>query len=199
MALDVDRDELARRLVHVSGVWFPAIYLLGLVSWRELEWLLVVAASVAFGLEAVRLYVGFDWSALERIFDRLTREYEQENLAGYFLYLFSMACVALLFSPRSALPGMFMLAIADPVSGLLGSGELRAAKQGFVLLVMFGISVLIASFFVSPLPAICGALAATLADGVKPVVGGYVIDDNLSIPIAAALAIELGLWLPVGP
>jgi len=173
-------------------------YLLGLVSWRELGYLLVLAASAAFGLEVLRLRVGLDWPILERVFDRLTREYEQDNLAGYFLYLFSMALVAVFFSPRSAVPGMLMLAIADPVSGLLGSGELRAAKQGFVLLVTFGVSVLIASFFVPPVPAVLGALAATLADGVKPVVGGYVIDDNLSIPIAAACAIELGLRLPVG-
>jgi len=196
--MDVDRDELARRLVHVSGVWLPVSYLLGLVSWRELGYLLVLAASAAFGLEVLRLRVGLDWPILERVFDRLTREYEQDNLAGYFLYLFSMALVAVFFSPRSAVPGMLMLAIADPVSGLLGSGELRAAKQGFVLLVTFGVSVLIASFFVPPVPAVLGALAATLADGVKPVVGGYVIDDNLSIPIAAACAIELGLRLPVG-
>ena len=191
-------DELARRLVHVSGAVFPLSYLLGVLSWRELGWVLVAVAAAAFCLEALRLYVGLDWAVLQRLFDRLTRAYEQDNLAGYFLYLFSMALVALLFDPRSALPGILMLAIADPVSGLLGSGELRAAKQGFVLLVTFGVSLLIALSFVSLVPAVLGALAATLADGVKPAPWGYVLDDNLTIPIAAALAIEAGLRLPVG-
>jgi len=39
--------------------------------------------------------------------------------------------------------------------------------------------------------AAVGAAGATLADGVKPVVAGYVVDDNLSIPPAACT----GIWL----
>ncbi|PSP74044.1 dolichol kinase [Halobacteriales archaeon QS_3_64_16] len=191
-------DEIARRLVHVSGLVFPLSYLLGVLSWRQLGWVLTATALAAFALEVFRLRVGLDWALLDRVFDHLTREYEQDNLAGYFLYLFSMAVVALLFAPRAAIPGMLMLAIADPVSGLLGSSELQAAKQTFVLLVTFGISVFLASLFVPPVPATLGGLAATLADGVKPAPWGYVIDDNLSIPIAAALAIEIGLLLPIG-
>ena len=196
--MNVDRDEIERRLVHVSGVVFPLSYLLGVLSWRTLGWVLVLVATTAFCLELLRLYVGLGWPILKQIFDRLTREYEQKNPAGYFLYLFSMALVALVFAPRAAVPGMLMLSIADPVSGLLGSGELRAAKQGFVLLVTFGISVFLAFLFVPPVPATLGALAATIADGVKPAPWGYVIDDNLSIPIAAALAIEFGFGLPIG-
>ncbi|PSQ60006.1 MAG: dolichol kinase, partial [Halobacteriales archaeon SW_9_67_25] len=39
-------------------------------------------------------------------------------------------------------------------------------------------------------------LAATVADGVKPVVAGYVLDDNLTIPPAAAVAMTVGLQFP---
>jgi dolichol kinase len=190
MGLDVD-DEIARRLVHVSGSAFPLAYVLDVLSWRQLGWVLAGGTIVALGLEGLRLSVGLDW----RIFDRLTREYERDNLAGYFLYAVSLTLTALVFRPRVALPGMFMLTIADPVSGLLGSGELRATKRTLVLAVTFGTSVLIAIGFVPLLPAVCGALAATFADGVKPVIRGYVIDDNLTIPIAAAGAIEIGFGL----
>lgn len=34
-----------------------------------------------------------------------------------------------------------------------------------------------------------------MADGAKPVVAGYVIDDNLSIPPVACTAIAATLWL----
>ena len=77
--MDVDTNEIARRLVHVSGVFFPLSYLLGLLSWRELGWVLIAVTFVAFCLEVVRLYVGLDWPLLERVFDRLTREYEQDE------------------------------------------------------------------------------------------------------------------------
>jgi dolichol kinase len=50
---------------------------------------------------------------------------------------------------------------------------------------MFGICLLLAAPFVQPAVAIAGALTATAADGLKPVVFSYVVDDNLTIPIGA--------------
>ena len=41
--------------------------------------------------------------------------------------------------------------------------------------------------------ALAGAGAATLADGVKPQIAGRVLDDNLTIPVAAAVAMQLVL------
>ncbi|WP_266079191.1 diacylglycerol/polyprenol kinase family protein [Haladaptatus caseinilyticus] len=186
--------EIKRRLVHVSGTGFPALYLLDLVTWQELRLLLVLGSLVALVLEIIRLFVGLNW----RIYDELTREYEQDNLAGYALYFFGMTVTAWVFQPQIAIPAMLMLTIADPISGLLGSGEL-GIKAVHTLLVTFAVCLAIASIFGLPVPAaILGAIAATLADGVKPVIAGYVIDDNLTIPIGAGVAIFVGLqYLPV--
>ncbi len=185
--------EVKRRLVHVSGTGLPALYLLGLLTWEQLRWLLLLGSAVALVLEIIRLLVGLDW----QIYDELTRSYEQDNLAGYALYFFGMTATAWVFEPRIAIPAMLMLTIADPISGLIGSGEL-GVKAVHTLLVTFAVCVLIASVLGLPLPAaILGAVAATLADGVKPVIAGYVIDDNLTIPIGAAVAIFVALrYLP---
>ncbi|WP_115865589.1 dolichol kinase, partial [Halorussus litoreus] len=186
-------SEVKRRLVHVSGTGYPALFLLGLASYDELRLLLVASSAVALALEVVRLFVGLDW----RIFDDLTREYEQENLAGYALYLFGMTAAALLFDPRVAIPAMLMLTIADPISGLVGSGEL-GVKATHTLLLTFGVCMLITSLSGLPLvAAVLGALAATMADGMKPVVAGYVLDDNLTIPLTSAVVMSLSLrYLP---
>ena len=183
------RDEVARRLVHASGTGLPALSLLGWATWGEVALLFAVGAAAALVLEAVRLFVGLDWV----VFERLTREYEQDNLAGYALYFVSSAAVAAAFAPQVALPAILMLTIADPVSGLLGSGELRTAKQQWVLLATFGVATLLAVPFVSSLVAIVGGVAATVADGVKPVVRGYVVDDNLTIPLVSATAMYVVL------
>lgn len=181
--------EVKRRLVHVAGTGYPALYLLGLVTYEHLRYLLVFSSLVALCLEVVRLFVGLDW----RIFDELTREYEQDNLAGYALYLFGMTTAALVFEPRVAIPAMLMLTIADPISGLASSGGL-GVKATHTLLLTFGVCMLIASLSGLPvITAVLGALAATLADGAKPVIAGYVIDDNLTIPVGAAVAIYLSL------
>ena len=195
-------DEVARRLVHASTSAVPLSYVfLDAVTWPRLQAFLLVAVAAAAGLEAARLCAGLDW----RLFDRLAREYEQDNPAGYFLGAVGMTAVALAFPPTAAtlvpgfgptpvaVPAILMLTVADPVSGLLGSGRLRPIKQAWVLLATFGVATLLAVPFVPGVAAVAGGIAATAADGVKPVVRGYVVDDNLSIPVAAAVAMSLAV------
>lgn len=195
-------DEVARRLVHASTSAVPLSYVfIGAVTWPVLQAGLLVAVAGATALETVRLSVGLDW----RIFDRLTREYERDNPAGYFLGAVGMATVAVAFPPGEAVlvagvglspspvavPAMLMLTVADPVSGLLGSGDLRPAKRTWVLLATFGVATLLAVPFVPSVVAVAGGVAATVADGLKPVVRGYVVDDNLSIPVVSAVVMFL--------
>lgn len=191
------QDELLRRLVHASGTLLPVLWILEWVAWPVVAGLFVVGTAIALGLEGVRLFVGLDWW----VYERLTRTYEQDSIAGYALYFVSSAGVAVGaplalgtdLGPRVAAPAILMLTIADPVSGLLGSGELRPAKRAWVLLATFGVATLLAVPFLPWYAAIVGAAAATLADGVKPMVRGYVVDDNLTIPPAAAVAMAAAL------
>ncbi len=189
-------DELGRRLVHASGASIPGAYLLdrhvlesGLVTWRVVQTVAVLGLLLAAALEAARLSGTIE----HPIYDHLTREYEQEKVAGYALYVLSGTVVVLAFDPRIAVPALFMLTLGDPVSGVLSSGELRTVKRPRVLVGMFAVSLALAYPFVGPIAAVAGALGATLADGVKPTIGGYVIDDNLTIPIAAAIPMQLVL------
>ncbi len=52
-----------------------------------------------------------------------------------------------------AVPAMLMLAVGDPISGLLGSSDASNIKQAWVLLVMFGVCTLLAAPFVPPAAA----------------------------------------------
>lgn len=194
--------EVERRLVHAAGAAIPLGWAIGLLRWRTVQVLWTVGLVVALALEVGRLSGRVDLA----IYDRLTREYESDNLAGYALYMVSMTLVAYLFAfepgtvvagvlpyrPGVAASAMLMLALADPVSGLLGSGELRSIKRVRVLLATFAVATLVAVPFVPVTAAVLGGAAATLADGVKPVVASYVVDDNLSIPPAAAVGMTLG-------
>ncbi len=194
-------SEYSRRLVHVSGTGLPLLYLLGWVTWFQLELLLLLGVALAGLLEFFRLYVGLDWW----IYRELTREYEQDNPAGYALYFVSMAAVALVFQPYIAIPGMLMLTIGDPISGVLGSNDTGTAKEIGVLFAMFLVCFLLAVPFtagrsglpitIGVLAAAVGAIGATAADGLKPVVATYVIDDNLSIPPTACVGIWIVVWL----
>lgn len=188
--------EIGRRLVHAAGVGFPLLYLLDLVSWNQLRVLLVIGAMIAIALEALRLEVGLDWW----IYEHLTRPYEANSFAGYGLYMLSITAVALVFVPPVAIPGMLMLMLGDPVSGYLGSGELRRLKRPRAMLGMFIVSFgvtlpfalsVLGGMGTAIVAAAFGAALGTIADAVKPTIGDFVVDDNLTIPPAAAI----GLWV----
>jgi len=189
-------DEVARRAVHATGSVVPVSHLLApdLVTWRVVQAFLVVCVLAVAVLEYIRLSVGLDWA----IYDRLTRSYEQDNPAGYALYMVGMAAVAgavsLGMAEGVAVAAMFMLAVGDPISGLLGSADASSVKQAWVLLVMFGVCTLLAAPFVPTAAAAVGGAAATFADGVKPTIRGFVVDDNLSIPVLGAAA----MWVAAG-
>jgi dolichol kinase len=183
--------ELPRRLVHASGSALPGLYLLDVTSWTTVSILFALGAVGATGLEFVRLSVGFDWV----VFDRLTREYEQTEVAGYALYMLSAAAVALVFEAPIAIPAILMLTLADPISGIVSTGGFRRVKRPRSLAVMFCLCTAIAFPFVSETPhvAVFGGVAGMTADGVKPEVRGFVVDDNLTIAPVAASIMWLGL------
>ncbi|WP_222920407.1 dolichol kinase [Natrinema sp. SYSU A 869] len=192
-------DELKRRLVHASGSGLVALYLLatylGLgLTWTRFQVLMVALATGALVLEFLRLQIGLDW----RLYDVLTREYEQDNPAAYALYLISMAAVVVVFEPDIALPAMLMLALGDPISGAVSDNSLQRVKPPKVLITMFLVSTVVAVPFLPVAVALVAALGATLADGVTLEIRTYIVDDNLTIPIyAACLAYLVLKFTPV--
>jgi len=187
------RGELKRRLVHASGTGLPLLYVLEFVTWRQFGLVMLACSAVAAVLEFFRLVVGLDWE----IYDELTRPYEQENVAGYGLYMFSITAVVLVFAPHLAVPAALMLTIGDPISGLLSATrEAGEPKRPRTLAAMFAVCLAVSVPFLVPAAgvaagvaaSVAAAVAATVADGFTPVIAGYVIDDNASIPMAAALA-----------
>lgn len=186
-------SEYGRRAVHASGIGMPTIYLLDIVNWTQLRYFMLAVTAIVFMLEGLRLGGGFEhW-----IYDELTREYEQHVVAGYALYMLSMTAIAVLFAPMVAIPAMLMLIVADPVSGMLGNNAQDEHKRLAVVGVTFGLCVLFAvPFTYAGVGGIAGITAGVVgggfgavADGIKPIVAGVSVDDNLTIPPAAATGI----------
>ena len=189
--------EFPRRVVHASGSVLPALYLVDLATWPQVVVLFVIAAVVATILEALRLSVGLDWF----IYEYLTREYEEDGIAGYWLYTLSSAGVAVaslaVVEPLVAIAAILMLTLGDPIGGTVGSSELRRVKRPPALAAMFLVCAIIAAPLVWewPIAIVLGAGAAMVADGVTVEVRGRIVDDNLTIPPAAAVAMQIGVEL----
>ena len=189
----IENAEPGRRLVHASGSVVPALYLVDLLTWSQLQALFAVGAVVAVVLELLRHSGRIDWW----IYRHLTREYEQDTVAGYALYMLSSAAVVLVFEPIVAVPAVLMLMLGDPISGMVASGEFRRVKRPRSLVTMFVVSSVIALPFLyeTPLAVVLGGVGGMVADGVKPIVSGHVVDDNLTIPPVAAALMLLGIEL----
>ncbi|SEH49927.1 Dolichol kinase [Halopenitus malekzadehii] len=189
-----DRIELERRLVHAGGAFYVAPYLLGWIDWPETRILLLAGLCVVAVLEFLRLGIGCDHA----IFRTLTRSYERDNVAGYALYQLSMTGVVVWFSPSIAIPTLWMLAFGDPVSGALGRNAADEYKRPAVWIITFFVCVAVAVPITVPafgptigtLAAVVGAIGATIADGLPPLIRGQPVDDNLTIPLFAVT----GIW-----
>lgn len=192
----MDWETLGRRLIHAGGAVVPLAYLVdstflagAYFPWPRLQVVYLAGSLLAVALEFFRLGVGVEWW----VYRRLTREYEHSNPAGYALYTVGSTVAVLAFAPRIAIPAVLALAVVDPISGLLARRGHRQIKRPRVLAVTFLLSLALGAWFV-PLPAATlGAIAVTVADGVKPTIGGYVLDDNFTIPVGASTAIWLGV------
>lgn len=183
-------SEAGRRLVHALGVVVPLAYLLEFLTWPQIQLLLVVGTAGVLVLEALRLQGVIQWA----IYDALIREYEEDDVGAYVLYAVGMTLVAFIVPPRAAVPAMLLLTIVDPIGGILSARTELGSKRFSVLGAVFAISTGLTLLVDVPLvPAIAGGVATALADGMKPIVAGYVLDDDFTIPIASGLAIE-GLW-----
>jgi len=183
--------ELGRRLVHASGAVLPILHVLGVLTWLQVTSGFFLGLVAAVVLETLRLYGGLQlW-----VYEHLTREYEQDNIAGYLLYMFSATTAAAIYGPTVGTPAIFMLALADPISGTVSGEELRFMKRPKALGVMFVASAALAAPFLYEYPAaiILGGLGGMVADGFKPRIRGYVIDDNFTIPLVAATAMWVGV------
>jgi len=191
--------EYGRRAIHASGVGMPAIYLLDIVTWTELRYFMLAVTGIVFTLEFLRLVGGLNhW-----IYDEVTRSYEQHSVAGYALYMLSMTAVAVLFGPAVTIPAMLMLILGDPISGELGDNAADEHKRPAVVAAMFVVCFVLAVPFtvagstlgVGAGAAAVGALFGAIADGIKPIIGGVAVDDNLTIPPVAAAGIVVTFWL----
>jgi dolichol kinase len=192
-------SEYGRRAVHASGVGMPLLYLLDLATWNQLRYFMLGVTAVAFVLEFLRLVVGLNhW-----LYDELTRPYEADSVAGYAFYMLSVTLVAVTFGPSVTLPAVLMLAVADPISGALSDNGAHEHKRPAVIGATFGLCFLLAVPFtvawsdlaVGAAAAAGGALLGAIADGIKPIIRGVAVDDNLTIPLAAAVGIAGVFWL----
>lgn len=180
--LRVLREETKRKTMHVCGVAIPLLYF-----FLQKNFIIL-----CFVFSFIVIFI-IEWLRFRGIVSLpFLREEEKKNIGAYVFFIIGAFMSILIFEKSIAIASIFMLAIGDASSGILGaviSGNRtempeKRIKPPEVILIMFFISSYIGYLVLHSLPvAIFGAIGAVIADGVPLKVYGVMVDDNLTIPL----------------
>jgi dolichol kinase len=187
------REEILRKLVHIgSGIAISVAYTI--FQKNLLITVLLFSLFVVFSLEVLRL------KGILSV--PLLRDMEKKKIGGHAFFMMGAFMSVLVFDKQIAIASVLMLAIGDAASGMAQSvkrgtlgiekGYGTSIKPADEILVMFGFSFLVGYVAVDSLPvAACGAIGATIADGVILKTYNFIMDDNLTIPLYSGLLMSL--------
>ncbi|MDD3535511.1 MAG: phosphatidate cytidylyltransferase [Candidatus Cloacimonetes bacterium] len=188
------QSETLRKTVHLSSLIIPLSYryIFGFDNRRFVFAVLLVSLVISLLIEFNRFWQLSFRKTFNRIFGRILRKHELKNFTGATYLLFaSLICVAF-FEPLTASAAIAFLSIGDTFAAIIGinygkrkflrnNKSLEGSLACFVSCLIFGLF-----WLREPWTAIIGALAATAAE-----LGNIPLDDNIKIPLAAALAISI--------
>lgn len=189
----LEKMEFRRQLFHLFlGIAIVALLLFGILDKTGL--LLVLVVGGICSLISMKYNIPFvSW--LLKIFDRKKVKFPGE---GAFYYILGCTLALYLFSFGIALASIMVLALGDSFSHIFGKqygkklfgvktliGTLSGAFFGF-----FG-----ALVFVNPSMAFFGATISMLIEAIELRVKGYLLDDNILIPLVSGLVMQMvAVW-----
>ena len=190
----------ARSAFHIGA----ALVCLGLIvflSSRALPWAAGAFAAWAWTMEGLRRVSRRANTAMMRFFRPIAHEQERDRVNSATWYMTSLVLLALTGSPLLCVTGVAVLGLADPLAGLVGRrfGRVRLVNgrslEGSLTFVLVGTLAARSAMLLVDTTLDSGTLwltafAAALAGGVVELASRRV-DDNLSIPMAAAATAAL--------
>ena len=189
------RYEFARKAIHLSSLLIPLIYCR--IS-RELA--LAILTPMAAGFLFVDILKNFvppisEW--YHATFAPMLRHHELQrdriHLNGATWITLSAFILIAFFPKMIAVTAFAMVSISDTVAALVGKrfGQHRFGDKSYEGSLAFLVSAIAIALAIPHLllPAgIVMAVAGTIAEAVVIRIGGFKIDDNITVPLAAALA-----------
>jgi dolichol kinase len=183
--------EVKRQIFHI----YIGLMLMFLIHKNILNWfslLIIILVGVVISLISLK----FDIPVISWFLDNFERkEYRKKFPGKGTLYFFvGVFLVVIMFPKEIALASVMILTLGDSVSHLIGKyfGKTKTILSSTKLLegTIAGILVgfLGAVLFVSPLKAFLGSLVAMTFEAVE-IKYLRIIDDNVTVPVVAALTI----------
>ena len=189
------RYEFARKAIHLSSLLIPLIYCR--IS-RELALMILVPMTAGFlFVDILKNFVPAisDW--YHGTFAPMLRHHELQkdhtHLNGATWITLSAFILIALFPKMIAVTAFAMVSISDTMAALVGKkfGRHRFGEKSYEGSLAFFVSAMAIAAVVPHvvLPAgIAMAAAGTIVEAVVIHIGGFKIDDNITVPLASATA-----------
>ncbi len=177
---------------------FSILYIAKNYYWN-IRWILftILAVGMLLSLLSLRFKLPFVYFMLKK-FEKpqYIRKFPGK---GALFFIAGCLLVLKLFPKSMAFASIAILTFADPIASISGVifGRLAHRKPFNTLkkiegtIVGAAVGIFAASFFVSYTEAIVASIAAMIAEALTLRLGGDFVDDNISVPLAAATAMYL--------
>lgn len=197
------RSELQRKMIHLSSISIPIIYI-----WVTRETMLIILIPVlviAVITEVLRWRVPAVENFIGKLFGQMLRPHEKEGkkkISGATYVILSAAICVLIFPKVVTITGFAVLIVSDTASALFGRrfGRhrfLEKSVEGSSAFVVTAIMVVlvVAAVYDTPWEFIATGVVASFAAAVAEAMSyGVNIDDNFTIPLSFG-AVMWGLLL----
>ena len=200
------RDELFRKLIHLTSLSIPIVYYF--ISTETAALILAILAGLALIIDLARYLHPDIGKIFYKIFGFLLRKHEldhqKKNLNGATYVLISALISVLIFPKVIFISAFTILIISDSLAALIGRkfGRKKFLSKSLEGTLTFFISACIVILFT---PKVGGFMEEYVIGFIGAFVGAIVenisfrlIDDNLSIPLAVGFTIW-GLYLLLLP
>jgi len=190
----IEEFELRRKIVHIlMGIVALLLLIYNIVTPFIIFIILII--GVLFSFLSFKIKVPILYFFLNN-FERTNEKGKLPGRGIIFAVVGSLLALQL-FEKDIALASITILIFADPISHLIGKFfgktksflDQRKNIEGHIAGVI--VSALLAMFFVHPILAIAGSLAAMLFESLIIEIQKIELDDNLIIPLAAGTAMFL--------
>ncbi len=188
----LSRTEIKRKIMHVLfGVVVVILLYFGLIGKMHIFYLIIIGIFGSFLSKKYKIPI-VHW-----VMQHIERDQDMKSFPGrgWVFYLIGIFLVLNFFPLDIAMAAIFILAFADSASHLVGI-RFGKIKHPFVStkFIEGWFAGLIAGFlaalvFVPWHEALAGSFFAMLAEGIEIKLGVDEVDDNILIPVVAAVAI----------
>lgn len=194
-----------RSLFHMAN----AVWVAGLIELvLDPSWYLPItlpALGAALSMEVSRRFVPSINTFLMGVFSRVAHPHEAHRVNSATWYTAAMVLLSIVGSPLIGAVAVMILGFADPAAAIFGRrfGRTKLANgrslEGTSAFIVVGtaVSFLVMTVFHPELGlafAFGAAFLAALLAGLAELYATYV-DDNLAIPVGAAVGMSVALWL----